>query len=148
MGADRRHAMRIGATQAEFHAPLDILRRPVGGAVVGGGAARAVEASVSLAGASHGMALVEMRMHVDESRPDMTAGKVDNVQLGVVRYAGRRDRRDALMVDQEIDQQGAVRVGFGAPHRLRQEAGGNARALQPVAAGLGNHQRLESPHRP
>lgn len=68
--------MSIGATQAEIHAPAQILHAPVR-AVGGGGKAGVVEAAVQVRAALDGVALVQMGMNVDQRWPDLTPADVD-----------------------------------------------------------------------
>ena len=68
--------MCIGATQAELHAPTQIGGgpiRPVGN----GGEACIVKRPIDVGTAFDRMALVEMRMNVDERRPDLAMTDID-----------------------------------------------------------------------
>src|SRR5947209_7304620 len=102
MRADRRDTVDISAAQPELHAPFDILRGPAPGAVFNRRLQRASEGAVWIFGAGHNVTLVEMRVHVDEGRPDVTRSEINGRQTGACRPACRLNRRDLVIVDEEV----------------------------------------------
>ena len=84
MCADRGHAMHFRATQSEIHAAANILRAPVMHAVVACRVTRAGKVAARILRAVDDMPLVEMGMHIRQSRPDMAAGEIasDPVSAG------------------------------------------------------------------
>ena len=81
MRADRLGAVRVGAAQRELHALRDVGCVPARGAVLAGRIERAHEGAVGIALARPDMALVDMRVAVDEGRQHDAAGEVDRRRL-------------------------------------------------------------------
>lgn len=71
MRPDKAGAMRVSGFQGEFHARADIGRRPVGISICLHSGKRAGEGAVRIGVARQNMALVEMRVHIDEAGPDL-----------------------------------------------------------------------------
>src|SRR5439155_15339368 len=88
MSPDGAGAVGPAAAQAEVHAAAHVLGGPVRGAVRGHRAERAVESAVRIRGAFPGVALVEVRVHVDEARPELAVPEIDGSLL--VRSPARR----------------------------------------------------------
>ena len=106
--ADRAGAVGVGGLEAEGHAGAHVSGRPVRGAVGADGGEGTHEGAVRVRGAGPDVALVEMRVHVDEAGEDHRAGHVD------LREAAARDA--------------AVRDGEGGADEaagLAQKAGGD-----------------------
>jgi len=83
--------MSVGATQAEIHAPAQIRFCPVRPIRSRGEACiekRAVDVRIAL----DRVALVEMGMNVDQSRPDLTAADIDARNAVIALPAGRSMR--------------------------------------------------------
>src|SRR5258708_9777877 len=76
MRADRRHAVRIGTTQAEAHATAQIQRRPLR-PISHRCEPRVMEGAVDIGTAFDRVALVEMRVDVDQGRPDLATAEID-----------------------------------------------------------------------
>ena len=147
MRADGGDAVRFRATQPEIHAAIDVVMPPEALAVGRGRIARTGEAAVRIGRAVDDMALVEMRVHIDQHRPDVPAAEVDGRTFGGSRSRGL-DGRDVSALNKEIDEQRAIAIG-GRGGRSAQKALWNARRAQPVIAGFGNAKGFEGRgHRP
>ena len=81
------------------------------------------------------MALVEMGVGVDEQRRHNAPGHRQARRLAQIERPGRRQRRDATVLDQDVDAGEAVAV---ARLRTRRVDGEDPRILQSPAARLGD----------
>ena len=133
----RGDTVRIGAAQAEIHAPAQIRRGPVGPVGGGGGEAGVVECAVRARAALNRVPLVEMGMDVDQSRPDLPAADVDAGKRPVIARGARRfDAREHAVFDQQVRLHHAFRVGRRRQlcPRAEQARGHRARIAEPIAA--------------
>ncbi|MPL60722.1 hypothetical protein SDC9_06283 [bioreactor metagenome] len=120
MGADPARAMRPGTAQRELHPRAHILGRPVRHPVGADGGQRALERAVGVRRARPDMALVEMRVHVDEGRKDHLAGHVHHGRVG------RHRRDDPAIRDGQVD--------LGQVALLSEEAGRGFQIDQTIRA--------------
>jgi len=102
----------VSAAQSKFHAPFDILCGPALGAILSHGLQRASEGTVRIFSAGHNVAFVEMRVHVDKGRPDVTRFQINGWQVGGCRPACRINRSDPVLVDEQVDQCRAVTINI------------------------------------
>ena len=131
MGANRRCAVGIGATQRKIHARGHIFRRPVR-AIDRDGFKRVVMRTARIRRARQRVALVEMGMKFDTGRPDHAAVEIDDGNAVVSRRAGFGDARDRTA--------GYIDLGhheIRRPGRVWKDAPRQARIDQTVG-GLGN----------
>ena len=103
------------------------------------------EGTVRIFGAGHNMPLVEMRMHVDQGRPDMTRSDINGRQAGECGPVCRLDRRDPVIVDEEVDKRRAVAIE-SRPWPVGQEAGRNAGLPDAITLCFWYLERLERVH--
>ena len=109
MRADRRDAVRVGATQAEIHATAQIRHRPVR-AIRGRRKAGIVKRAVDIRTALDGVAFVEMGVNVDQRRPYLTAADVDLCDAVIAFSARPFDAGELAVFDQQVRVHHAFRV--------------------------------------
>jgi hypothetical protein len=113
VGADRDRAVGEGAAQPELEAGAHVVGRPVGFAIGAHRRERRVEGAVGIGGARPDVTLVQVRVQVDQPRPDLAAVLVDQ---GRACRRGRAPRRahshDTAVLDVEIDQRQLI-AGIG-----------------------------------
>ena len=117
--------MGVGAAQGEVHPRGHVRGAPIRFAVGLHGGERAVERAVGIGLARPDVALVEMRVAIDEAGKHDSAGEIDG------RRVGRAVKGDAAPVDPEIGRQEALRVRRSGQIGRRR---GDARARQPIGA--------------
>ena len=110
MGADRARSPRIGAAQPEIHAPGDVDGAPMGLPILRHGLQRLGEGAGRIGRPAPDVALVEMGVRVDEERQNDPAAESEARQIRRRFAAARRDRRDASVVDDEVDPGEALAI--------------------------------------
>jgi hypothetical protein len=126
MSADRSDAVRLGAAEAELHATQKVVTQPVRAPIGIRGVACAGMRAAGVGCATDNMPLVEMRMRIDEQRPDMPSVQIEDT---ICHTAARwHDSCDDVAIEYEIDQYGAIGV---ARRDGRQRCG---------ASGIAQHQ--------
>ncbi len=142
--ADRGDAVRVGGAQAEVHARDDVgvrAQRPV----CGGGEAGAVEGAVGIGRALDGMRLVEVRVQVDEARPQLPAAEIDGRLAPARGAAGGRgdDRCDLSLGHVKFDGDQAIAVRQRGMCAAAEERHRHARIADHVGGCLGPAERPE-----
>ena len=146
MGADRARSPRVGAAQPEIHAPGDVGGAPVGLPVLGDGRQRVGEGAGRIGRPAPDVALVEMGVRVDERRQNDPAGEREARQVRQSFAAARRDRRDAFVLDDDVDPGEAVAI---ERRRLAGKTGGqDARVGERVTRRLGEGESRVHVSRP
>ncbi|HVA12109.1 MAG TPA: hypothetical protein VNF99_02560 [Stellaceae bacterium] len=82
MCTDRSDAMGIGATQAKIHALADVGGGPVPVTIIGRRLARTGERTIGILDSRDDMPFIQMRMHIDESRPHLTRFEINRRKRG------------------------------------------------------------------
>ena len=135
MRADRRDAVRVGATQAEIHAPAQIRLGPIR-PIRGRGKARIEKRAVDVRTALDGVAFVEMGVNVDQGRPNLAAADVDARQSPSSRFSAGRSMRASLPSSiNRVRLHHAFRINRRRQsYAVGQQTGGHARIRKPIAA--------------
>ena len=142
MRADRRHAMRLGAGEAEVHPPQQVVAAPVGHAAAARRLARAGMGAARIRRAAEDMALVQMCMGIRQHRPDLPPAQSD---LPVhPQPAGGKDLGHRPVFQQQVDSGRAVGIDRGARgSAIRQQRRGHPQVAQahPSPAGQAGESR-------
>lgn len=104
-------------------------------AIVRGTHAPAGKGAVRIA-AGDDLALVQMSVHIEQHRPDVSAGEIYDRCICRSLGAGGSDPFDPLALNQDIDDLRTVIVHGSLGNRLRQETSRRARLPDPIASGV------------